>query len=129
MRAHKIAHLEGGAALTGQHIKSAWKHPWTLPTSLVKEIEELIFQQVDSPTVAVTCTSATLRPIIKAHINSSPWRGLLVENGGIFMCSRTWIRSLIRRLNMRVRVATKEAQRLGGDGQAVAPAARTYHLH
>ncbi|KAL5474587.1 hypothetical protein EMCRGX_G026557 [Ephydatia muelleri] len=38
LRAHKIAHLEGGAA-------PAWKHPWTLPPSLVKEIEELVFQQ------------------------------------------------------------------------------------
>eukprot|EP00731_Ephydatia_muelleri_P018430 Em0011g470a len=74
------------SALTGQRRKSAWKHPWTLPTLLVKEIEELIFEQVDSPTVAVT--SATLRPIIKAHINSSSWRGLLVENGDILMCSR-----------------------------------------
>eukprot|EP00731_Ephydatia_muelleri_P001317 Em0001g1317a len=58
LRAHKIAHLEGGAA-------PAWKHPWTLPPSLVKEIEELVFQQVDSPTVAVT--SVTLCPIIKAQ--------------------------------------------------------------
>eukprot|EP00731_Ephydatia_muelleri_P035201 Em0104g7a len=57
-----------------------------LKTLLVKEIEELIFQQEDSHTVVVT--SATLRPVIKAHINSSAWRGLMVENGGIFMCSR-----------------------------------------
>eukprot|EP00731_Ephydatia_muelleri_P034776 Em0076g9a len=110
LQAHKIAYLEEGSALTGQRRKSAWKHPWTLPTLLVKEIEELIFEQVDSPTVAVT--SATLHFIIKAHINSSAWRGLLLENGGIYMCSRTWIRSLIRRLNMRVRVATNEAQKL-----------------
>ncbi|KAL5496688.1 hypothetical protein EMCRGX_G013028 [Ephydatia muelleri] len=92
LQAHKIAYLEEGSTLTGQRRKSAWKHPWTLPTLLVKEIEELIFEQ--------------------AHINSSAWRGLLLENGGIYMCSRTWIRSLIRRLNMRVSVATNEAQKL-----------------
>eukprot|EP00731_Ephydatia_muelleri_P025922 Em0018g22a len=73
LRAHKIAYLEGGVALTGLRMTSTWKHPWTL----VKEIEELICQQVDNPTVAVT--SATLRPIIKAHINLSPWKGLLAE--------------------------------------------------
>eukprot|EP00731_Ephydatia_muelleri_P026790 Em0018g890a len=83
LRAHKVAYLEGSSALTVQRRKSAWKHPWTLPTLLVKEIEKLIFQQVDSLTVAVT--SATLRPVIKAHINSSAWRELLVENGSIFI--------------------------------------------
>ena len=91
LRAHKISYLEEGGgrvqhSLVSAENQPAWKHPRTLPTLLVKDLEELIFEQVDSPTVAVT--SATLRPIIKAHINSSAWRGLLVENGGIFMSSR-----------------------------------------
>eukprot|EP00731_Ephydatia_muelleri_P008980 Em0004g1318a len=59
LRAYKIAYLEEGSALI------AGGQPFT-----------------------VAVTSATLRPVIKAHINSSAWRGLLVENGGIFMCSR-----------------------------------------
>lgn len=56
-----------------------------------------------------------LTPLIHATINAAGEGHHLVENGGKFRCSKSWVYRVLKRLNLSYSKATTAAQKLPPD--------------
>ena len=59
--------------------------------------------------------STILRPLVKGIITANTQKEILVENGGKFQVSTTWINTMCREMNLTVRRPTSNSNKLPSD--------------